>query len=613
MQLFSTEFFSTSLPVIRRGTRNWATHDCRTRGRSDQACSHKAAIRTEARQRGGRARPGNLTLLVLVGLAAIAAGGGLIPTAHGYTPDSPLVMDMVERGLQFLENPPKKDPRQGIGFVGDGEHLMVAYAHYKVRQNPDHPLVQQGLNRALSHAAEAMRSGLPNDVEITYQTSVAILLLIDVDPVKYAKEIQGLGRALIAVQKSHGGFGYLSEELGDISQTQYCVLAMWSMDQADFDVPKAAMDRALRYLLRTQDPTGQWGYKGVDSGVIGNLVPQDEKKGHSLTTAGAGSVLIGGDFFGMWRGSRETTPDIEDFPPALKEQKNLAELKEKRESFKVPAETLMQYIGRSENYFSRVPYQRLAGKSWHYYYLYTLERYRSFLEVARGKQEKEPEWYNEVVDMLAASQGPDGGWATEPRDMSHVSPGISTAFAILFLIRSTKKAIGDLNEGTMAGGYELPKDTTNIRVDGTQIKGKPVVSAVTDLLGLLEGDDPSTMEKGSIPEDLKLADDPDERQKQISRLERLARGSQSWQARRVATRLLGQSDTLDVVPTLIYALTDPDPKVRIFARDGLRFISRKIDGFGMPRDPTPEDIRKAVENWRAWYTSLDPAYVFMEQ
>jgi hypothetical protein len=529
--------------------------------------------------------------------------------ASGYTPDSPVVMEMVERGIAFLEKPSKAR----LGAEIDGEHLLVAYTHHKVRQDAEHPLVKRGIEAALRHAAVAMARGLPTETEITYQTSVAILLLIDVDPAKYATQIQGLGRALVAVQKPHGGFGYLNEQLGDTSQTQYCILAMWSLDQAEFEVPKAAMDRAINWLLRTQDPSGQWSYKGKDSNRLGSLIPQDEKKSHSLTVAGAGSVLIGGDFFGLWRGSRETKPDIDDFPPALKEQKNLAELKEKRESFKIPPENLMTYIGRSENFLTTQPYRRPGGDSWHYYYLYTLERYRSFLEVSLGKQEKEPAWYNEVVESLSATQGPDGGWANNQQDRSYSSAQISTAFAVLFLIRSTKKAIGSLEEGTMAGGNGLPKSTLDIQVAGTQIKAKPVVTAVTDLLGLLEGDDPNSLEKGSIPENLKLAENPEDRRKQISRLERLARGSQSWQARRVATRLLGQSDSLQVVPTLIFALTDPDEKVRLYARDGLRFISRRMEGFGLPAtDPTREDIRKAVASWQKWYSNLDPAYVFLE-
>jgi len=83
-------------------------------------------------------------------------------------------------------------------------------------------------------------------------------------------------------------------------------------------------------------------------------------------------------------------------------------------------------------------------------------------------------------------------------------------------------------------------------------------------------------------------------------------------ARRVATRLLGQSDDLKVVPTLIFALTDGDPIVRTYARDGLRFISRKFNGPGVPQTATPLEARKIADIWRKWYNDLDPGYVFLD-
>ena len=106
------------------------------------------------------------------------------------------------------------------------------------------------------------------------------------------------------------------------------------------------------------------------------------------------------------------------------------------------------------------------------------------------------------------------------------------------------------------------------------------------MLDILEEDGAGDTEGKSIPEDLQLDKDPATRAAQLDRLERLVRGSKSWQARRVAARLLGKSDELRVVPALIFALSDPDQPVRRYARDGLRFISRKFDGFGMPDDPT---------------------------
>ena len=169
-----------------------------------------------------------------------------------------------------------------------------------------------------------------------------------------------------------------------------------------------------------------------------------------------------------------------------------------------------------------------------------------------------------------------------------------------------------MSQGTLQGGYGLPKDTTDIRVEGTQIRGRPVAAQVSDMLDILEADGAGDTEGKSIPENLELDSDPVVRSTQMDRLERLVRGSQSWQARRVAARLLGKSDELRVVPSLIYALSDPDKSVRRYARDGLRFISRRFDGFDLSDDPDPGEIESVQKRWRDWYLTMNPKYVFLD-
>ena len=84
--------------------------------------------------------------------------------------------------------------------------------------------------------------------------------------------------------------------------------------------------------------------------------------------------------------------------------------------------------------------------------------------------------------------------------------------------------------------------------------------------------------------DVELSDDPEERAAQIARLERLVRAAK-FQPRFVAVKTLSRIRDLDRVPALIYALSDRDPLIRQQSRAGLRFISRKFGGFGLPDDP----------------------------
>jgi hypothetical protein len=73
---------------------------------------------------------------------------------------------------------------------------------------------------------------------------------------------------------------------------------------------------------------------------------------------------------------------------------------------------------------------------------------------------------------------------------------------------------------------------------------------------------------------------------------------------------------------LIYALSDPDPATVLEARDGLRRISRKFDGFGPPEYPLDEGKaavedweikrRTAIEEWKKWYLEVKPDAEFEE-
>ena len=73
------------------------------------------------------------------------------------------------------------------------------------------------------------------------------------------------------------------------------------------------------------------------------------------------------------------------------------------------------------------------------------------------------------------------------------------------------------------------------------------------------------------------------------------------------------SDELRVVPALIFGLSDPDESVRKYARDGLRFISRRFEGYGMPDEPTNAQVRQAQRKWRAWYLTMRPGFVFLDE
>jgi hypothetical protein len=543
---------------------------------------------------------------IFLALLAFSATEGF-----AYTTDDPEVLEMVDRGIKHLEDALGAKTYYDTGKAhlgGWGEWALAGYAHYKVVHDASHPVVKRGLEGALGIARGLTQ---PNQgghtLKTNYNAGVAAMLLAEVDRDKYRKELELIAEFFKRYQLPSGPYTYLGDKIGDVSQTQYAVLALWTLDHAGVRVNFDGVPKTVGWLTRVQDKGGGWPYMVEDNRAPG-LISQPGVT-PSLAVAGGSAILIAGDLLRLWGDSLDPNdPGIPDLPKSVKIYR--ADSPEVKRP-KLPPEPILNAITNCEKYLdSNSPDPGKRVSSWPYYQLYSLERYESFREVAfELPKDPSPDWYNGGVEFLKKVENAGGGWS-----QGDIMPSsVNTAFAVLFLIRSTQRAIQRVSTGTLAGGYGLPKDTTKITVSGTQIKGEPAASAVGDLLSLLEGDDPDKLETNSIPENLKLATDPEARRIQIDRLERLVRGSQSWQARRVAARLLGQSDEFRVVPALIFALSDPDSLVKRYANDGLAFISRKFQTYPLPDKPTDEDIRRAQQAWREWFLAAQPNYVFLDE
>ncbi len=553
----------------------------------------------------GFCRP--VALIVLSMIVVFAA------PAYGYTPTGPVVTKMVNQGISYLEKLTDKDFGGGDPFSTiAGEAILIGYAHHKCRHDPDSPAVKRAMKTAQAVVNSLKNGGGKTPQKRTYVIAIAVLFFAEVDADAYRSELQVLQQYLMQYQSGNGAFCYPDDDpkkSGDISMSQYGMLAIWTLDRNGIPLDYNRVTESLQWLLRVQDPGGGWPYHAQDPGPgKGNIAQSKREMTDSMALAGGSSLLIGGDALRLWGETNDDAdPGIPGLPKAIKVYKEDKNVRQRKRG-SMTETPIKRAIGFMRGWRQKNPYKK-SGLDWYYYRIYTLERFESFVEIASGApKDLSPAWYNRVVDELKQTQGADGGWT----DRSLTRPPVSTAFALLFLIRSTQKTIFTMSQGTLQGGYGLPKDTTDIRVEGTQIKGRPVAAQVSDMLDILEADGAGDTEGKSIPENLELDSDPVVRSTQMDRLERLVRGSQSWQARRVAARLLGKSDELRVVPSLIYALSDPDKSVRRYARDGLRFISRRFDGFDLSDDPDPGEIESVQGRWRDWYLTMNPKYVFLD-
>ncbi|MEQ1830656.1 MAG: hypothetical protein ABL921_32190 [Pirellula sp.] len=518
-----------------------------------------------------------------------------------YTPEHPVVQELVNRGLAYLERNAGK-----AGTYGEGETILVGYCAFKVTSDPNHQLVRLGVDAARKVAQATANTRYQAEEKSVYVLSVAGMLLptVDVDANgNFAKLIRDY---LIRAQKPHGGFGYPSGSLaqsGDISQTQYAMLCFWTMNQSGIEVPNDTIERTINFLMAAQDNAGGWPYQYPSQAT-------QNPPSNSLTAAGLSALLMGGDTLGLYRSKHKESQDEEGIIPAA--FRRIVATDGKRIEINVDRSRVESVTKRSENWFAMNPYTR--DINFHYYYVYSKERYESFLEITRGKQVKSPPWYVDGVELLKEAQAPDGSWGSKPGETTtFLSPAVSTAFSILFLLRSTQKAIGDLSEAFNVGIGDLPDDVTSIATRGGRIISKNATTSIDDALIMLEDDKATEGEESLAPDRMLLDKDPKRRQEQLSRFVRLL-NAKDFNARRIAAKMLGRGDSLDFIPPLIYALTDPDPRIPHYAENSLRLISRQLDTRHLPQNVplTQTDRARAAEQWKKWFLTIRPDYVFVD-
>ena len=514
------------------------------------------------------------------------------------TPESPEVKALIDKALAWLAK--QDDERLG-------GKCLLGMCFYKSGSPLTHPKIA-----AAQRACETVIA--KPDGEDNYSLGLALIYLCEVNPAQNRRLAERYLGIVLKRQKANGGWGYEGSMEGDISQTQYPVLGMWLAANNGLDVPNGAVEKVCAYLLRVQDPSGAWGYQGVDPGRF-QRVAQDEVR-PSLAAAGLGALYISADMLGVTGKAPQGAADADEsaLPAALRPAGEQQPQPRRRTYVTKAFDHAIARRGMSDG-DAWLKKQKLANQAqWFHYFLYAFERYHSFRELALNLNEPEPQWYNDMVAVLQKSQSAAGGWSGEDNEV------IATSFATLFLLRSARKTIAHLansaSDGVLLGGMGLPPATADLRERDGKIVETPFAGTVDELIALIEG--------GSNPDlgDLNIAAAPldgdvTKRSGQIARLRAIVTAG-SIDSRLIAVRTLGRSRELDSVPILIYAMSSEDPQtgrdLRLVkaADEALRFISRKFGGVGLPAEPDDAAIRNAVAAWKAWYLSIRPNAEFLD-
>jgi len=507
-------------------------------------------------------------------------GGTISRPGLALTPESPEVRELIEGGLNFLKD--NTDDRLG-------GKCLIALAFYKNGASLDHPRIVEALQACKSEASSNPES------DSVYSNGLAIIFLSEVNDPKYRDLLVKFSDALARKQKAHGGWGYGIKATGDTSQTQYAALGLWEQMRAGIMPDVKKVDACTNWLLRTQDPSGVWGYQGIDPGSF-DLVEQ-KNTSSSMLAAGLGSLLICGNILGIVVSNQDTESISEEVPAALRKTVNPKKRKMLTLSGSAVNRGLVhEAIKRGQQWFNK-NYEYGEG-SYPCYELYSLERYKSFEEVVTGLALEEPDWYQKGYEFLKKTQLSDGCWRSRSRKPC------ATAFAVLFLLRSTQKSIkASLGEGTLVGGRGLSADLSRMKMRNGRLVTDRKATEVDQLLGMLEDTGNENLEM--LMDDSTALRVDNVGPEEARRLQQVVR-SGSPKARLLAVRAIGKMRDLNQVPTLLYALTDPDKRVVRESRDGLRYVSRRFQGFGLPDNFDDTQRYDALDKWKRWYRRIRP-------
>ena len=515
-----------------------------------------------------------------------------LPAKGQLTPKSPEVKQAVAKAVQVLESSEAKDDRLGA-------YALVGMVMLKSDAPASHPKVLEAAQRIQLAVRGGANPESFGDMGV-YSIGLCAIFLCTLDPVKYGSEINALLKTLQAAQKPHGGWGYLhSRQTGDTSMTQYGVLAMWEARQVGFDTPPSMLDGVTDWLLRTQDPSGAYGYQGtVSSSYV--PVPQSEVR-LGVGIAGLGSLYMCANLLGA---DERVKAEEDKLPPALKEVKRGA-AQARRNRFD---QRLFREAKSRGNRWFETNFKVDSG-FFPYYYLYAVERYWSIREFVEGETSESPSWYQESARWLLNTQKPNGSWWDQRVPASQAGAVPDTAFGALFLLRSMKKSIEraqSFGRGVLVGGRGLPKGTADVTLRDGQVVAKPLAGPAEQLLSAIgNAEDPEHAQAAEAMANLPIVD----ARKLVSAHEEKLRqlvSDGTPEARRAAVQALARSHDMDNIPLLIYAMSDPDPDVVLAAHDGLRRMSRRLDAFGLPDPFTETDVLRVIERWKDWYRTIRP-------
>jgi hypothetical protein len=315
-----------------------------------------------------RYRLKQLVCIALAGVVALATGSWG-KTASAYTPESPEVRAMIEKSLGPISQ--STDGRLGARCLRG----LCFLKYYKLIKKDAEIKKSQPVIDAVNACATAKVELDTADVVggvSNYSLGIALMFLCEHDPVGNRQLIEKYVAELLKRQKPHGGWGYGGEKTGDTSQTQYAALGMWMAQKvAKIEIPIEAQEACAGWLMRTQAPSGGWGYQGNDPGVMSRV--EQSPITQSLSAAGCGSLYMMADLLQV----TDSASRQKERPGPFKQIEDVAKAGPAKKgplTRKLEPATINSYLAVGDGWF-RNNYKIAGDAGWLHYAMYARERY----------------------------------------------------------------------------------------------------------------------------------------------------------------------------------------------------------------------------------------------
>ena len=279
-----------------------------------------------------------------------------------------------------------------------GATALVVLALANAGVEAEHP--------ALLKSLDWLRQQKPEETySVSLQTMALAMLAPDTDRPILERNVQWLEATQVTNGPAAGSWSYgKAKGTGDNSNSQFALLGLHEANRAGVAVDHRAWQLAHQYWVSAANGDGSWGYTIGNSGGSG-----------SMTCAGIASVWITAEHIGA---------------PAAMANRETVSCCGGGSSPKV-LDRGLDWLGKKFT----VAENPGGGRTWHYYYLYGLERVGRF--TAR-RFIGQADWYLEGARMFVKTQDPfTGSFRAGPIE----DPVVATSFALLFLAKGRRPVI----------------------------------------------------------------------------------------------------------------------------------------------------------------------------